>query len=64
MTGKDPIPFEITNGFIQNHTDLKTNQKEADTILTHHVATVGPEQAVVISYDRCAPAPLAFHFHW
>ena len=51
VTGKDPIPFKITNGCTEERTDLKTNQEEADTILIHQVAAMGPGKAVVISED-------------
>ena len=51
MTGKDPIRFKITNGSIEEQTDVKKNQKEANTILIHQVAAMGPGIAVVISED-------------
>lgn len=49
MTGKDPVRFKITNGSIEERTDLKKKQKETNTILIHQVAAMGP--GVVISED-------------
>ena len=51
ITGKDPIPFEISNGVIKNRPDLMTTQEKAYTILIHQVSVMGPGNAVVICDD-------------
>ena len=51
VTGKDPIPFKVTNECIEDQTDLKTNEEEVDTIFIHQIAAIGPGKAVVFSYD-------------
>ena len=51
MTSTDPIPFKVTNESIDEQTDLKKNQGEADTILIHKVAAIGPGKTAVISDD-------------
>ena len=51
ITGKDPIPFEISNGVIKNRPDLMTTLEEADTILIHQVSVIGRGKAVVICDD-------------
>ena len=51
VTGKDPIPFKVINGCIEEPIDLKTNQEESNTILIHQVAAMGPGKVVVISDD-------------
>lgn len=51
MTSTDPVPFKVTNESIDEQTDLKKNQGEADTILIHKVAAIGPGKTAVISDD-------------
>lgn len=52
VTSKDPIPFKVTNESIDEQVGLKKNQGEADTILIHKVAAIGPGKTVVISNDK------------
>ena len=51
VTGQDPVPLEIYNGYVSPPTDLRSTQEEADTILVHQVSLLGPVKAIVIVDD-------------
>ena len=48
ITGADPVPVEINPGsIIIHHQDMKTMQKEADTMIVQQVTDVKPKKALV-----------------
>ena len=61
ITGKDPIPFEISNDVIKNRPDLMTTQEEANAILIRQVSVMSRGKAVVICDDTDVFA-LLLHF--
>ena len=51
VTGRDPVPVEITNGCVNKSQDMATTQEEGDALIVQHVSRVEDGTVLVVADD-------------
>ena len=51
VTGSSPVPLEVKRGQLNQRTDLRTTQEEADTMIVQQVSRVQTGKVLVVADD-------------
>ena len=51
ITGKNPVPVQITAGIVTSRLDITGTHVEEDTIIIHHMLKVDAPEVLVVTDD-------------